>query len=98
MILSMSFNTGSETQNFVQKNDILPLYILYGNDTLNDIGDPKVIQQGNRDLFSLWEDTFSSLFMNYKTESEKDKKEDIDEIYRERYKEARIDEELLMFE
>jgi hypothetical protein len=87
-----------EITNYIQKNDILPLYITYGNDNYLDIGDPKVFGQGNRDIVSLWEDTYSSLFTNVNCISEKDIIENVDELYKDKYKEGRIDEELQLFE
>ncbi len=48
---------------FSQKNDLLPLFVLYSGDSLEEIGDPKVIMQG-RDMSSMWEDTFYSIFGN----------------------------------
>ena len=84
---------GNTLENIVQKNDIQPLYILYSNDSLVEIGDPKVM--GNSDMNTLWEDTFYSIFRNKR---ENEEEYDVEKMLGDRYKESRIDEELTNFE
>jgi hypothetical protein len=85
---------GNILDNYVQKNDILPLYILYSQDSFNEIGDPKVMQSGGSDMNTLWEDSFYSL---YKVK-EKEKESNVEEMIGNKYKEPRFDEELVLFE
>jgi GTPase SAR1 family protein len=107
LVTNLAFNVNNDNSlNFSQKNDILPLYVLYGSDSIQEIGDPKVIGQGGKDMASLWEDTFFSVFnkdKESKIESQFDIEENLDvkkfeENLKEKYKESRIDEELVIFE
>jgi GTPase SAR1 family protein len=107
LITNIAFNLNNDnSNNFSQKNDILPLYILYGSDSLQEIGDPKVIAKG-KDMTTLWEDTFQTIFDkekekdNFQFEHEKSLITEInnfDDNLKEKYKESRIDEELVIFE
>jgi hypothetical protein len=92
LVTALAFNNIQE--NYVQKNDILPLYILYSQDSFNEIGDPKVMQSGGADMNTFWEDTFYSL---YKAK-EDDNEVQIEDALRDKYKEPRFDEELMNFE
>jgi hypothetical protein len=83
------------SDNYVQKNDILPLYILYSQDSFNEIGDPKVMQSGGKDMSSLWEDTFYTI---YKIKEKNEKERDIEEVNSDKYREPRFDDELTNFE
>jgi hypothetical protein len=99
LILNLAFNLeGSSNSNYSQKNDIFPLYILFGNDSFHEIGDPKVINSssGGKDMTGLWEDTFGTLFGMQ--ESDEYEEEDIEKMLKNLYMEARIDEELTNFE
>jgi GTPase SAR1 family protein len=100
LITNMSFsNETGNVLNYTQKNDIQPLFVLYSQDNLNDIGDPKVFQQGSRDMNSLWEDTFYSIFSISNNLNEEDEiTQKFEENFKEKYKEARIDEEVQIFE
>jgi hypothetical protein len=104
LIFKLSFNPlgGIDNQvNFTQKNEILPLYILYSKDNFDDIGDPKVFSEKGADPLNLWEDTYNSLLRNdnenEENENGNDKKILIKEL-KEKYLESRLDEELLIFE
>jgi hypothetical protein len=104
LITSLAFNVNNENALlFSQKNDILPLYILYGADSLEEIGDPKVFVQGSsgssfsRDPFLLWDETFASIYPSGENQiAENFDKNELE--MKEKYTEARIDEELLNFE
>jgi GTPase SAR1 family protein len=106
LITSIAFSSNGildSSANFSQKNEILPVYILYSNDSLNEIGEPKVFQQGNKDINSLWEDTLYSVFprnseMREDNLSNESKENEIDQVMLNKYKEPRIDEELKLFE
>jgi hypothetical protein len=91
LITNIAFDNPLE--NTIQKNDILPLFILYSSDSLIEIGDPKVM--GNSEMNTLWEDTFYSIFKNKK---EREEEIDIEKILSNEYNETRIDEELTNFE
>jgi hypothetical protein len=101
LITSLAFNVNNENALlFTQKNDIQPLYILYGNDSLEDIGDPKVMAQGSRDPFLLWDETFASIYQcgENHINKEMENPNTLELNLKEKYPEARIDEELLNFE
>ena len=86
---------------FTQKNEILPLYILYSKDNFDEIGDPKVFSEKGSDLLTLWEDTYNSLIRNDNDNENEDEKKDkkfIIKELKEKYLESRLDEELLLFE
>ncbi len=91
--LITNFAFGNTLENIIQKNDTQPLYILYSNDSLFEIGDPKVM--GNSDMNTLWEDTFYSIFRNKR---EYEEEYDVEKMLGDKYKESRIDEELTNFE
>ncbi len=88
--------------NFTQKNEILPLYILYSKDNFAEIGDPRVIVSGkNSDLLTLWEDSYKTLFENENDDSKIQNNENEEKLIKElkgRFLERRIDEELSIFE
>jgi len=101
LIISLAYSTNGmldSSTNFSQKNDILPLYILYSNDTFLDIGEPKVFQQGSKDIYSLWEDTLYSVFPKNSDSIEEKINRDFDLDQASMYKEPRLDEELKLFE
>ncbi len=85
---------GSEL-NFTQKDHIQPLFINYGKDSFESIGDPKVIEK-NANMVRLWETTFESIFPN--TVIDKDKTNQIEELIKMKFNEPRIDAELSNFE
>lgn len=104
LIYKIAFSPfGIDSQvSFTQRNEILPLYILYTKDSFDEIGDPKVISQKGADLLTLWEDSFNSLKRNEndiddKNEDKKEKNLIVKEL-KEKYIESRLDEELLIFE
>jgi hypothetical protein len=92
LVTNLAMNYAVEPN--TQKDDVKPLYIMYSEDSFNEIGDPKVMQAGGADMNSLWEDTFYSL---YKVK-EQDGEERIEEKFGDKYKEPRFDEELVNFE
>lgn len=86
---------------FTQKNEILPLYILYSKDNFDEIGDPKVFSEKGSDLLTLWEDTYNSLIRNDNDNENEDEKKDkkfIIKELKEKYLESRLDEEMQLFE
>lgn len=103
MIYNQAFSTYSfDSQvNFTQKNEILPLYILYSKDSFGEIGDPRVIASGkNSDLLTLWEDSYKTIFEkeNDLNNQNNENEEKLIKELKGRYLEPRIDEELSIFE
>lgn len=88
---------------YIQKNELRPLYLQYYNDSIEEIGDPKVMQRGGADNNILWKESYESLF-SQKNDAEFDDENDetfeneVDKQNWELYKETRIDNELKIFE
>lgn len=103
LIYKIAFNPfGIDSQvSFTQKNEILPLYILYTKDSFDDIGDPKVISQKGADILTLWEDSYNSL-LRYESDFDENKEKKEQNILikdlKDKYTESRLDEELTIFE
>jgi len=94
----MAFNVNNDNAlQYSQKNDILPLYVLYGSDSLEEIGDPKVISSTIKDPSTLWELTLQSVFPS-ESEGDTNEVEDLERKMKDKYKETRIDTELSNFE
>ena len=81
--------------NFTQKDHIQPLFIIYGKDSIESIGDPKVMEK-NSTMKSLWESTFKTVFP--KIVDDKEKGNEAEEIIKMKFNEPRIDAELYNFE
>lgn len=81
--------------NFLQKDHIQPLFIIYGKDSFESIGDPKVIEK-NANMIRLWETTYESIFQS--PPIDKDKMNQIEELIKMKFNEPRIDAELSNFE
>ena len=66
-----------KSESMVDKNDINPLYVHYYNDTITEIGDPKVMK-GKGNMQGLWEDTYGTLFKSFKEQEAVEGTNDID--------------------
>lgn len=89
---------------YIQKNELRPLYLQYYNDSIEEIGDPKVMQRGGADSNLLWRESYESLFSKKNDAEFEDEEADetfeieVDKKNWDLYKETRIDNELKIFE
>ena len=81
---------------YLQKNSTKALYINYYNESLEEIGEPKIPVTVTGDIQQRWRETYEGIFKNFK-KNEKDNKIDLDENFYQIYKEAKIDHELRLF-
>lgn len=93
-ISNFAFSNNLEV-NYTQKDHIQPLFIHCGKDSIDTIGDPKVLEKGAT-MNKLWESTYETIFP--KLGEEKDKNAMIEELVRMKFNEPRIDAELANFE
>jgi len=80
------------------KDDLQPIHIEYGNDSLEEIGDPKIKSNKDSNLFSLWEETFTATFSKEINKQEKKKTIFNENELLEKYVERLLDHELISFE
>ena len=81
---------------YTQKNSSKALYINYYNESLEEIGEPKIPVTVTGDIQQRWKETYEGIFKNFK-KNENDNKIDLDENFYQIYKEAKIDHELRLF-
>jgi adenylate kinase family enzyme len=81
---------------YTQKKSSKALYINYYNESLDEIGEPKIPVTVTGDIQQRWKETYEGIFKNFK-KNENDKKIDLDENYYQIYKEPKIDRELKLF-
>ena len=82
---------------YYQKNSSKAIYINYYNDSINEIGEPKIPVTVTRDIQQRWKETYDGLFKNFKRNKENNTNIELDENFYEIYKEAKIDHELKLF-
>ena len=80
-----------------QKNSTKPIYINYYNDSLDEIGEPKIPVTVTRDIQQRWKETYDGLFKNFRKNKENNKITELDETFYQLYQEAKIDHELKLF-
>ena len=98
-IVEVAFGSGKRDnlKKYIQKNSTKALYINYYNDSLDEIGEPKIPVTVSRDNHQRWKETYEGLFKNFKKNDENKGKIDLDENFYQIYKEAKIDHELKLF-
>ena len=82
---------------YIQKNPTKPLYINYYNDSLDEIGEPKIPVTVTREIDQRWKETYDGLFKNFKKNEENNPNINLDENFYQIYKESKIDHELKLF-
>jgi hypothetical protein len=85
-------------KNYVQKNELNPLYISFYNDSLEEIGQPRVMEMSGKNVDERWIETYKTIFKNFVKENKENKNIQVDKNLWEKYKENRIDNEITLFE
>jgi hypothetical protein len=85
-------------KNYVQKNELNPLYIQFYNDSLDEIGQPRVMEISGKNVDERWLETYKTIFKNFVKENHENKNIQLDQNLWEKYKENRIDNEIKLFE
>ena len=86
-------------KNYVQKNELNPLYIQFYNDSLDEIGQPRVMEISGKNVDERWLETYKTIFKNFVKENNNENKNiQLDQNLWEKYKENRIDNEIKLFE
>lgn len=86
---------------YVEKNDIKPLFLKYYNDSLEEIGEPKVMQSSGLENKSRWMQTFQTIFKDFSDSdipSSSESNIKLDASFFGKYTEPRIDSEYKLFE
>ena len=98
-IVEVCFGSGKKEnlKKYFQKNSTKAIYINYYNDSLNEIGEPKIPVTVTRDIQQRWKETYDGLFKNFKRNTENNTNIDLDENFYDLYKESKIDHELKLF-
>jgi hypothetical protein len=85
-------------KNYVQKNELNPLYIQFYNDSLDEIGQPRVMEISGKNVDERWLETYKTIFKNFVKENHENKNIQLDQNLWEKYKENRIDNEIKLFQ
>lgn len=99
-IVEIGFGSGKREnlKKYFQKNSTKALYINYYNDSINEIGEPKIPVTVSRDNIQRWKETYDGLFKNFKKNKENNINSiELDPTFYELYKEPKIDHELKLF-
>ena len=98
-MVEYAFSSGKKDnlKKYFQKNSTKPLYINYYNDSLDEIGEPKIPVTVSRDIEQRWKETYDGLFKNIKKNEENNANINLDENFYQLYKEPKIDRELKLF-
>ena len=86
---------------YSQKNELHALYTQFYNDSLEEIGEPRVVHSSGKSTHDRWIETYNAMFMNVKKNGNKNNDENdipVNKDFWIKYKESRIDNELKMFE
>jgi hypothetical protein len=86
---------------YSQKNSLHALYTQYYNDSIEEIGEPRVVHSSGKSTHDRWIETYNAMFMNVKKNGNKNNDENdipVNKDFWIKYKESRIDNELKMFE
>lgn len=81
--------------NLIQKDHLQPLFIEFGKDSYEEIGDPKVLSSSKGNPIIQWEDTFSGMYKNQSDDTENSFDE---QALQKKYIEKSLDSELQSFE
>ena len=98
-MVEVGFGSGKREnlKKYRQKNSTKAIYINYYNDSLDEIGEPKIPVTVTRDIQQRWKETYDGLFKNFRKNTENNKITELDETFYQLYQEAKIDHELKLF-
>ena len=83
---------------YSQKNELYALYTQFYNDSLEEIGEPRVIHSSGKSTNDRWIETYNALFMNVKKKNNNYENDiPVDQTFWVKFKENRIDNELKIF-
>ena len=83
---------------YSQKNELYALYTQFYNDSLEEIGEPRVIHSSGKSTNDRWIETYNALFMNVKKKNNNYENDiPVDQTFWVKFKETRIDNELKIF-
>ena len=84
---------------YSQKNELYALYTQFYNDSLEEIGEPRVIHSSGKSTNDRWIETYNALFMNVKKKNNNYENDiPVDQTFWVKFKETRIDNELKIFD
>ena len=84
---------------YSQKNELYALYTQFYNDSLEEIGEPRVIHSSGKSTNDRWIETYNALFMNVKKKNNNYENDiPVDQTFWVKFKENRIDNELKIFD
>ena len=84
---------------YSQKNELYALYTQFYNDSLEEIGEPRVIHSSGKSNNDRWIETYNALFINVKkNNNDNDNDIPVDQNFWIKFKESRIDNELKIFQ
>ena len=84
---------------YSQKNELYALYTQFYNDSLEEIGEPRVIHSSGKSTNDRWIETYNALFINVKkNNNDNDNDIPVDRNFWIKFKESRIDNELKIFQ
>ncbi len=84
---------------YSQKNELHALYTQFYNDSLEEIGEPRVVHSSGKSNNDRWIETYNALFINVKkNNNDNDNDIPVEQNFWIKFKESRIDNELKMFE
>ena len=84
---------------YSQKNELYALYTQFYNDSLEEIGEPRVIHSSGKSTNDRWIETYNALFMNVKKKNNNyENYIPVDQTFWVKFKETRIDNELKIFD
>ena len=90
-----------DIKNYSQKNELHALYTQFYNDSIEEIGEPRVVHSSGKNTHDRWIETYNAMFMNVSNKDNKNNEENdipVNKDFWIKYKESRIDNELKMFE
>lgn len=80
----------------IQKDHLQPLFIQFGKDSYEEVGDPKVLNSNKSNPVMLWEDTFNGMYKNQMDDTESSAFDE--QTLLKKYVEKSLDSELQSFE
>ena len=84
---------------YSQKNELHALYTQFYNDSLEEIGEPRVVHSSGKSNNDRWIETYNALFINVKkNNNDNDNDIPVDRNFWIKFKESRIDNELKIFQ